>query len=60
MKVRVIKKPEYTALYHVQIKRWWWPFWTTVTYNGHAECLQIADNILKNGHAYTVLMEGEA
>jgi hypothetical protein len=59
MKVRVIRKPQYTALHHVQVKRWWWPFWMTVSYDDRARCEEVARNLLKNGHGNEVVMEGE-
>lgn len=59
MLIRVIRKPEYTSLHHVQIKRWWWPFWTTITYDNKIRCLEIADNLLKKNTAFDVVFEGE-
>ena len=59
MKVRIIRKPEFTHLYHVQVKRWWWPWWTTVAYDDFMRCKQIADNLLTHGHAYELTYTGE-
>ena len=60
MKVRVIRKPEYTALHHVQVKRWWLPFWTTVARHDLFRCKMIADELLKHNRAYEVVLEGES
>lgn len=60
MQVRVIRKPEFTLLYHVQIKRWWWPVWKTVAYDGRARCELIAKQLLEHGHPYEVLIQGES
>lgn len=60
MKVRVIRKPQFTALHHVQVKRWWCPFWITVACNDYDACMRTADNLLKHGHAHTLCMQGES
>lgn len=59
MKVRIIKKPEYTALHHVQVKRWWWPFWMTVARDDLFRCREIADNLITRGKPFTLVMEAE-
>lgn len=60
MKVRIIKKPGFTSLHHVQVKRWWLPFWKTVAYDDVVRCHEIADSLVKTKHAYTVVMQGES
>jgi hypothetical protein len=60
MKVRVIRKPEFTSLHHVQVKRWWCPFWETVTYDSRQRCEQVAQNLIEHGLKYKVLLEGES
>lgn len=57
MKVRIIRKPEFTNLHHVQIKSWWWPFWRTVAYEDLRRCEQIVKNLIEHGHAYTIIMQ---
>jgi len=59
MKVRVIQKPQYEALCHLQVKYWWWPFWVTVTANSRQHCERVAENMLRSGHIYTVFTQGE-
>lgn len=59
MKVRIVRKPEFTSLHHVQIKRWWWPFWSTVIYDDIKKCNEVANNLLTQGHTVTVIMQGE-
>jgi hypothetical protein len=60
MKVRVIRKPEFTLLHHVQVKRWWWPFWETVSFDDRKRCEQVAKSLLEHGRRYEVLLEGES
>lgn len=60
MKVRVIQKPQYAALCHVQVKYKWWPFWITVAANDRLHCERVAENMLRNGHTYTVYTQGES
>lgn len=60
MQVRVIRKPQFTALHHVQIKRWWWPFWTTVSYDDRERCEQVARDLIAYGRAYEVITQGES
>lgn len=59
MKIRIIRKPEFISLHHVQKKVVWWPFWITVETGTFQECQRIADNLEQHGNAYTVLYEGE-
>ena len=60
MKVRVIRKPNFTSLHHVQIKRWWWPFWVTVSYDDVDRCRQVAQNLLTHGEASDIVYTGES
>jgi hypothetical protein len=60
MKVRVIRKPQFTSLHHVQIKRWWWPFWVTVAYDDLCRCKSIAADLINHKRAYEVHMQGES
>lgn len=60
MKVRVIQKPEFNCLYHVQVKRWWWPFWGTVSYDTRQRCEQVARRLIEHGRKYEVVLEGES
>lgn len=57
MKVRIIKKPEYHQLHHVQVKRWWWPWWTTVAYDSLTNCYEIYNNLITHGGTYTIVHE---
>lgn len=59
MKVRIIRKPEFTALHHVQIKTFWWPFWRTVAYDDLYRCKQIAETIIKTKSKNEIVFEGE-
>lgn len=38
---RVLKMFQYETLYMAQCKRWWWPFWTRIDTDTHAECVRI-------------------
>jgi hypothetical protein len=60
MRVRVIQKPQYMALCHVQVKHKWWPFWWTVARNDRLQCERIAENLLKTGRPETIYFQGEA
>jgi len=60
MKIRIIRKPEYLHLHHVQKKTKWLPFWRTVRTGTLQECQGIAENLEKHGNAYTVVYEGES
>jgi len=59
MKIRIIKKPQYVALHHVQKKVKWWPFWITVDTGSLKECQTYVDNLMQHGNTYAVLFEGE-
>lgn len=58
MRVQVIKKPEYLTLCHVQIKKWWFPFWYTVHVGPEKECLTAVKNYMEHGTINTILFEG--
>lgn len=60
MKVRVIRKPEFTELHHVQIKRWWLPIWWTVMYDTRSRCETVAQNLIDHRRACEVVFEGES
>ena len=60
MQVRVIQKPEYMALCHVQVRYKWWPFWVTVARNDLVHCQRVADNLIKTGQAATIYFQGES
>jgi hypothetical protein len=57
MKVRIIKKPEFTQLHHVQIKTWWWPFWRDVAYEDLRRCEKIIENIVTHGKPHDLIKE---
>lgn len=57
MKVRLIRKPEFTSLHHVQIKTWYWPFWRDIAYDDRHRCEQIVENIIASGKPFDVLRE---
>ena len=59
MKVRLIKKPDYDTLYAVEVKRWWWPFWTEVYFNGQNLAEDAYQRILKTGCIIEVIKQGE-
>jgi len=59
MKIRVIQKPQYTALCEVQIKKWWMPFWWEVHCGDKASCLRAANNLMQHGSKIEVLFEGD-
>jgi hypothetical protein len=59
MKIRIIKKPEFMSLHHLQKKTRWLPFWRTVETGTLQECQYMADNLVKHGKPYTVVYEGE-
>lgn len=59
MKIRIIRKPEFMTLHHLQKKTKWLPFWRTVDTGTLQECQRIADNLAKHGSTYTVVYEGE-
>lgn len=58
MKVRIVRKPEFTSLHHVQVKRWWWPFWRDVMYDDLRKCREVADSLIKHGRKEIILFEG--
>lgn len=60
MKTRIIKKPEWTHLHHVQKKTKWLPFWRTVGAGTLQECQRVAENLEKHGEVYAVVYEGES
>lgn len=60
MKIRIIQKPNYKYVARLQVKRWWWPFWTTLYDGDHDACVCGANNLMKNGRIETLLFEGEA
>ena len=59
MKVRIVRKPEFTLLHHVQVKHWWFPFWMDVSYDSLSRCREVAENLIKHGNKEIVLWEGE-
>lgn len=32
MKVRIVKDKDFRHIYNVEVKNWWWPFWTEVKF----------------------------
>lgn len=60
MKLRIIKKPHYMCLHHLQRKFKWLPFWITIGAGSKHECEMHANNMLANGTSYEVVFEGES
>jgi hypothetical protein len=59
MKVRIVQKPEYTMLFHVQVKKQWFPFWQTTHVGCKQSCERAAQNLMKHGTTESVIFEGE-
>lgn len=57
MKVRLIRKPEFTLLHHVQIKTWWWPFWRDIASDDLYRCEKIVENIVTRGKPHDLIKE---
>jgi hypothetical protein len=59
MKVRVIKRPEFEHLHHLQIKKWWHLTWVNVFHGSEEACMQGAENLLSKGVIEKVIFQGE-
>ena len=59
MKVRLVKKTEDDVDHYVQIKRWWWPFWTDVYFNYKQYSEKVYNHVLETGSVIVVLKQGE-
>ena len=60
MKVRIIRKTEYTVLHHVQVKTRWWPFWRTVARGDLLVCKEAMHNLLTHGKPVSIIAQGES
>ena len=60
MKVRIVRKPGFTHLHHVQVKTLWWPFWRTVSYDDLKACEEVMRNLLKHGRPISIIAQGES
>lgn len=47
--VRVIKCLDYQHVYELQVKRWWFPFYTNVTCGGKDEMIELAQQLVTTG-----------
>ena len=47
--VRVIKDMDYQYVYELQIKRWWFPFYTRVTSGGKEDMIVLAQQMVATG-----------
>ena len=60
MKVRIIRKPGFMVLHHLQVKSRWWPFWRTIASDDLNSCKEMMSNLLKHGKPVNVLAQGES
>ncbi len=47
--VRVVKNMEYQYVYTLQVKRWWFPFYTDVACGGKEEMIELAQQLVTTG-----------
>jgi hypothetical protein len=47
--VRVVKDIEYRHVYQLQVKRWWFPFYTYVACGGKDEMIELAQQLVATG-----------
>ncbi len=59
MKVRVILARGYEYVYHVQVKRWWFPLWITVCLGPEEEAVEAAERLVQGKGLARVIFEGE-
>lgn len=57
MKIRIIRKPQYTQLHSVQVKSFWWPFWKTICDEDIKTCTVLVDDMMKHGQPYIIVRE---
>lgn len=58
MKVRIIRKPEYQILCHLQVKKWWYLGWKDIAADDLKVLEQRFEAMIENGEPNIVFFEG--